>query len=450
MAGARDRRRRPGRSAGRADRPAGLDQGGARRARGDAPARDRGRERDGDPPRRAARGRGVRVGRDRPRRGRSASSWPRDHGITALPGWHFGAATPHLRIPFGGRRRGCARRCSSGSRRSVRRAAPEVVLDRALHLARARSSECSRATSKRSRRRVATVTLRGRNPRTPSRSPGSGTSAGATRTSVTCRTSWRRCAPARRSASGLRRGCRHHRGRRRRRGGGFVMVVGDEVEQVYVGGVFRGRGIASVLMHEAERLVAAGGHDTAWLAVVPGNTRARAFYEKAGWRDEGPFDYMAETERGPVAVPCHRTSRQSDDADGRRRRAQAQLVAVASPHGRSVAARPRVGRRPRNRLNVRRRRMALLRRYRSSTGRCSRPARPLLPRARPAGADRDRGVPRPAPRRARERPRPALRLLGRDGGADPQRARPEPRPRARARRCSQSPARCSSASVSAG
>ena len=28
-----------------------------------------------------------------------------DHGITALPGWHFGASTPHLRIPFGGRRK---------------------------------------------------------------------------------------------------------------------------------------------------------------------------------------------------------------------------------------------------------------------------------------------------------------------------------------------------------
>jgi aspartate aminotransferase len=27
----------------------------------------------------------------------------REHGITALPGRHFGAATPHLRIPFGGR-----------------------------------------------------------------------------------------------------------------------------------------------------------------------------------------------------------------------------------------------------------------------------------------------------------------------------------------------------------
>ncbi|HUY72317.1 MAG TPA: pyridoxal phosphate-dependent aminotransferase [Gaiellaceae bacterium] len=28
----------------------------------------------------------------------------REHGITALPGGHFGASTPHLRIPFGGRR----------------------------------------------------------------------------------------------------------------------------------------------------------------------------------------------------------------------------------------------------------------------------------------------------------------------------------------------------------
>jgi GNAT superfamily N-acetyltransferase len=87
---------------------------------------------------------------------------------------------------------------------------------------------------------------------------------------------------------------------------GFVMVVGDEVEQLYVSGSFRGKGIAGVLIHEAERQIAAGGHDAAWLAVVPGNGRARSFYEKAGWRDEGPFDYDAETERGPIAVPCHR------------------------------------------------------------------------------------------------------------------------------------------------
>jgi GNAT superfamily N-acetyltransferase len=87
---------------------------------------------------------------------------------------------------------------------------------------------------------------------------------------------------------------------------GFVMVVGDEVEQVYVARAFRGTSVAGVLVREAERLVAAEGHDTAWLAVVPGNARARGFYEKAGWHDEGPFDYPAATERGPVAVRCHR------------------------------------------------------------------------------------------------------------------------------------------------
>ena len=84
------------------------------------------------------------------------------------------------------------------------------------------------------------------------------------------------------------------------------MVVGDEVEQVYVAAAHRGKGVAPVLMREAERQVAANGHATAWLAVVPGNDRARAFYAKSGWSDEGPFDYPAATERGPIAVPCHR------------------------------------------------------------------------------------------------------------------------------------------------
>ena len=86
---------------------------------------------------------------------------------------------------------------------------------------------------------------------------------------------------------------------------GFVMVVGDEVEQVYVAAAHRGKGVAPVLMREAERQVAANGHTTAWLAVVPGNeglgpsTRSRM-------ERQGPFDYPAVTERGPIAVPCHR------------------------------------------------------------------------------------------------------------------------------------------------
>jgi GNAT superfamily N-acetyltransferase len=87
---------------------------------------------------------------------------------------------------------------------------------------------------------------------------------------------------------------------------GFVMVVDDEVEQVYIAGEHRGSGIAAVLLTEAERLVAAGGHETAWLAVVAGNARARRFYQRNGWTDDGLFDYPASAERGTVAVPAHR------------------------------------------------------------------------------------------------------------------------------------------------
>jgi GNAT superfamily N-acetyltransferase len=87
---------------------------------------------------------------------------------------------------------------------------------------------------------------------------------------------------------------------------GFVMVVGDEVEQVYVSARNRGSGVAAVLLTEAERLVAANGHERAWLAVVAGNARARRFYERSGWADEGLFDYPAATDSGTIAVPCHR------------------------------------------------------------------------------------------------------------------------------------------------
>jgi GNAT superfamily N-acetyltransferase len=85
---------------------------------------------------------------------------------------------------------------------------------------------------------------------------------------------------------------------------GFVMLHGDEVEQVYVAAAHRGTGVAPALLAEAERLVAAAGQARAWLAVVPGNARARRFYERCGWADEGPFDYPAPD--GGVSVPCHR------------------------------------------------------------------------------------------------------------------------------------------------
>ena len=87
---------------------------------------------------------------------------------------------------------------------------------------------------------------------------------------------------------------------------GFVMVVGDEVEQVYVSAGHRGTGAARLLMAGAERLVAVNGHQWAWLAVAAGNTRARRFYERCGWNDNGPFDYAAAVPGGTVAVPCRR------------------------------------------------------------------------------------------------------------------------------------------------
>ncbi|MDX8035895.1 GNAT family N-acetyltransferase [Lentzea sp. BCCO 10_0856] len=87
---------------------------------------------------------------------------------------------------------------------------------------------------------------------------------------------------------------------------GFVMVLGDEVEQVYVSAAHRGSGVASALLAAAEQRVASNGRSVAWLAVVAGNVRARRFYERQGWTDEGLFDHQAPHPDGPVPVPAHR------------------------------------------------------------------------------------------------------------------------------------------------
>jgi GNAT superfamily N-acetyltransferase len=87
---------------------------------------------------------------------------------------------------------------------------------------------------------------------------------------------------------------------------GFVMVVDDEVEQVYVSAEHRGSGVAELLLAEAERLVAVAGPRRAWLAVVAGNARARRFYARCGWVDEGLFDYAAVVSGGTIVVPSHR------------------------------------------------------------------------------------------------------------------------------------------------
>jgi GNAT superfamily N-acetyltransferase len=74
---------------------------------------------------------------------------------------------------------------------------------------------------------------------------------------------------------------------------GLVMVVGNEVGQVYVAARHCGAGVPDVLVTEAERRIARAGHARERPAVVAGSTRARRFYERPGGSDVGPFSYAA-------------------------------------------------------------------------------------------------------------------------------------------------------------
>jgi putative acetyltransferase len=87
---------------------------------------------------------------------------------------------------------------------------------------------------------------------------------------------------------------------------GFVMVVGDEVEQLFVAPAWRGTGAAADLLAEAEGRIAAAGYDEAWLAVVEGNARARRFYEKCGWTDGGDLPYEVVAGGETFVSPCRR------------------------------------------------------------------------------------------------------------------------------------------------
>ena len=87
---------------------------------------------------------------------------------------------------------------------------------------------------------------------------------------------------------------------------GFVSVHDDELEQLFVDRSARGSGIAAALLHAGEDAIRAAGHATAWLSVVAGNERARAFYEREGWHDVGPLAYEAQTADGTITVPSRR------------------------------------------------------------------------------------------------------------------------------------------------
>ncbi|MFI0483010.1 GNAT family N-acetyltransferase [Actinomadura sp. 9N215] len=88
-----------------------------------------------------------------------------------------------------------------------------------------------------------------------------------------------------------------------------MIILGDaegEVVQLAVDRAARGRGVGGALLRGAEERFA-GVHREAWLAVVPGNARARRFYEFHGWRNTGAMTYAAPTSSGgTVPVPVLR------------------------------------------------------------------------------------------------------------------------------------------------
>lgn len=90
---------------------------------------------------------------------------------------------------------------------------------------------------------------------------------------------------------------------------GFVVVKRDEIEQLYVDRPRRGTGVAVLLLRKGETEIRLAGHTRAWLAVVAGNQRARAFYARLGWHDAGPMSYQAQTSTGSFPVPTLRYQR---------------------------------------------------------------------------------------------------------------------------------------------
>jgi GNAT superfamily N-acetyltransferase len=87
---------------------------------------------------------------------------------------------------------------------------------------------------------------------------------------------------------------------------GFIMVSGDEAEQVYVDRAFRGTDVATLLLTEAEHQIAAAGHEVAFLVVVRGNARAQAFYARQGWADQGDVDYPVQALGEDFISPCRK------------------------------------------------------------------------------------------------------------------------------------------------
>ncbi|MBL8348304.1 MAG: GNAT family N-acetyltransferase [Rubrivivax sp.] len=67
-----------------------------------------------------------------------------------------------------------------------------------------------------------------------------------------------------------------------------------ELARLYVGPGAQGRGVGSALLRRAEAQAGARGCPGLWLTAWIENTKARAFYARAGYQDLGRWDYVFE------------------------------------------------------------------------------------------------------------------------------------------------------------
>ncbi len=79
---------------------------------------------------------------------------------------------------------------------------------------------------------------------------------------------------------------------------GFSGWEDDGIGQLFVLPTHFGRQVAAGLLHTVEEVLAKEGHTTIWLHCREGNERARAFYEKHGWRIVRTFDDQIGTHIG--------------------------------------------------------------------------------------------------------------------------------------------------------
>ncbi len=86
---------------------------------------------------------------------------------------------------------------------------------------------------------------------------------------------------------------------------GLCVIREDEMQQLFVAPAARGSGLASDLLKDAERRLAAAGVAEAWLDVVIENARAIRFYEREGWRLDRRADVPLDSANGPGAFILH-------------------------------------------------------------------------------------------------------------------------------------------------